>query len=89
MTDPIVDEVREARARIMARCGNDLDKLVKYLQKKRKRLGLKVVRLHPERASLGRRDGVNDGEKWTGKEDLSGFGARPTHRTSTPKRRVV
>lgn len=33
--DPIVQEVREARAAIFARCGNDVHKLFEHLRKKR------------------------------------------------------
>ena len=33
--DPIVQEVREARTVIFARCGNDVHKLFEYLRKKR------------------------------------------------------
>lgn len=34
--DPIVREVREARAAIFARCGNDVHKLFEHLRKTRK-----------------------------------------------------
>jgi len=47
--DPIVAEVRAVREQLFKECGYSLDKLVAYLHRQRKRLGLKVVRLPPQR----------------------------------------
>ena len=49
MFDPIVDEVRQARDRIAAHCGYDLDRLADYLEKSRKREGIPAVRLPASR----------------------------------------
>lgn len=87
MTDPIVDEVRAARAKIMARCGNDLDKLVKYLERKRKRQGLKAVRLYPQRMSDDVAVHGKDRHR-AGKTDLSALKAPPAH-PATGKRKAV
>ncbi len=44
MKTPIIDEVRQVRQSIFRSCDNDLAKLVKRLERRRKELGLKVVR---------------------------------------------
>ncbi len=50
--DPIVAEVRRAREGILRRAGGDLKSLAKYLKKRRKEEGLKVVRLRPKRTKV-------------------------------------
>ena len=39
MKDPIVEEVRQARKKLFEKCGNDLDKLMDYIEKRQKRHG--------------------------------------------------
>ena len=48
--DPIVAEVRKARQEIFDQCGRSLTELVKYLERRRKETGRKVVRLRRKRA---------------------------------------
>ncbi len=45
--DPIVEEVREARRKLMEECGNDLTQLSKRLSEDQKRHGDKLVRRKP------------------------------------------
>ena len=50
--DPIVEEVRQARAELFAKFNNDLDALVKHLQEltaAEERAGRKIVQLPPRR----------------------------------------
>jgi hypothetical protein len=51
MKDPIVDEVREARAELFARAGHDLATLVKQLQRRQAASKRKVVKLPHRRAA--------------------------------------
>lgn len=51
MNDPIVDEVRKARAEHAARFDNDLNRIVADLQTRQKRHGSRLVRLQPKRIS--------------------------------------
>ena len=48
MTDPIVEEVRKARAEHAARFGNDLHRIVADLKARQQRLGGRLVRLAPK-----------------------------------------
>lgn len=47
--DPIVEEVRAARAALFAECGHDLKKLVERLRKGQEAAGRKAVTLAPRR----------------------------------------
>ncbi len=51
--DPIVAEVRKTREAIFRKCGYDLKRLGKYLERRRKEIGLKTVRRTAKRRALG------------------------------------
>ena len=50
--DPIVAEVRAARARIFAECDHDLHKLFQRLRRRQKTSGLKVVKGNRKRSRI-------------------------------------
>jgi hypothetical protein len=50
--DPIVAEVRKAREEILRQCDHDLDKLFRYLRRRQKASGLKVVKLTRKRPKV-------------------------------------
>ena len=70
MNDPIVNELRQARDRIAARWGYDLDRLADHLERKRKREEL-VLRISPFRPRLPRRCQEN-GHEIAGGRNLFG-----------------
>jgi hypothetical protein len=56
MEDPIVEEVRRARRKLFAKCGNDLGKLAKYLQEREAHYEDRIViREKPLRKTAKRR----------------------------------
>lgn len=47
--DPIVDEVRRARARLAERCDHDLRKIVEYIKERERESGHRLVSRPPNR----------------------------------------
>ena len=80
MIDPIVDEVRQARDKIAARCGYDLDRLADYLERKRKREGIHAVRLPAVRIAA-------HANEWR-KTNAPSSAAKPTGSSRTRKRKA-
>ena len=54
MRDPIVEEVRRARAAYGAKFGHDLDRIVDDLRRRQEQGEFQVVRRRPRRAMKGR-----------------------------------
>ncbi|HEY3246220.1 MAG TPA: hypothetical protein VGM03_22990 [Phycisphaerae bacterium] len=50
--DPIVAEVRRAREQMLREAGGTLQSLAKYLQRRRRARGIRVVRMRPKRIKM-------------------------------------
>jgi hypothetical protein len=86
--DPIVAEVRAVREQLFKECDCSLEKLVAYLHRQRKLLGLKVVRLPPQRLDINLGEYTTEPEKRLGKVSGSDSEGRLIATASTHKRKA-
>lgn len=87
--DPIVAEVRAVREQLFKECDYSLDKVVAYLHRQRKQLGLKVVRLAPQFCTVAAGDRIRDSQKSHGMVNAANPERRPTPAANIRKRKAM